>query len=181
MLRQSKERPTLGLTLGMADLLESREVLLLVSGEAKCGPLGRLLAGRITTDFPASILHLHPPSHPAGRVCCVPRAAVTTTRLARFCASTARAGRSTTLGRERLRRQPSRDVTRISIMAERRRADVWGAALEPSVGGNGFVAVARAESIKDHGVDIVAEAVDRAICEHGVDPARVRGTEMIHI
>jgi galactosamine-6-phosphate isomerase len=60
MLRGTTLRPAYGLTLGMADLLQSREVLLLVSGAAKRGPLERLLAGRISTDFPASLLHLHP-------------------------------------------------------------------------------------------------------------------------
>ena len=60
MLRQSTRRPTYGLTLGMADLLQSREVLLLVSGPAKRDPLQRLLGGQITTGFPASLLHLHP-------------------------------------------------------------------------------------------------------------------------
>ena len=60
MLQRSQGRPTFGLTLGMADLLQSREVLLLVSGPTKRGPLARLLSGRITTDFPASLLHLHP-------------------------------------------------------------------------------------------------------------------------
>ena len=60
MLLQSKQRPQFGLTLGMADLLQAREVLLLVSGAAKRGPLERLLAGRISTAFPSSLLHLHP-------------------------------------------------------------------------------------------------------------------------
>ena len=60
MLRQSAARPAYGLTLGMADLLQSRQVLLLVSGAAKRLPLELLLRGGITTDFPASLLHLHP-------------------------------------------------------------------------------------------------------------------------
>jgi galactosamine-6-phosphate isomerase len=60
MLSRSVRRPTYGLTLGMADLLQSRQVLLLVSGAAKRGPLERLLSGRITTEFPASLLQLHP-------------------------------------------------------------------------------------------------------------------------
>ena len=38
----------------------SREVLLLVSGASKRSPLERLLSGRIETQFPASLLHLHP-------------------------------------------------------------------------------------------------------------------------
>lgn len=60
MLRQTKHRPAYGLTLGIADLLQSRQVLLLATGSAKREPLDRLLAGPITTDFPASLLQLHP-------------------------------------------------------------------------------------------------------------------------
>jgi galactosamine-6-phosphate isomerase len=52
-------RPTCGLTLGMADLLQAHEVLLMVTGAAKRGPLSQLLAGRITTTLPASLLWLH--------------------------------------------------------------------------------------------------------------------------
>lgn len=59
MLQQSERLPTHGLTLGMADLLQSRHVLLLVSGAAKRIALRRLLGGHITTQFPASLLHLH--------------------------------------------------------------------------------------------------------------------------
>lgn len=60
MLGHSSARPVYGLTLGMADLLQSRHVLLLVTGAAKRLPLQRLLSGRITTQFPASLLQLHP-------------------------------------------------------------------------------------------------------------------------
>jgi putative deaminase/isomerase len=59
MLAQSDIRPTYGLTLGMADLIQSRHILMLVTGRTKRDPLGRLLTGRITTDFPASMLQLH--------------------------------------------------------------------------------------------------------------------------
>jgi galactosamine-6-phosphate isomerase len=59
MLAQSSIRPTYGLTLGMADLIQSRQILLLVTGPTKRDPLERLLNGRITTGFPASILQLH--------------------------------------------------------------------------------------------------------------------------
>jgi galactosamine-6-phosphate isomerase len=59
-LSQSAARPTYGLTLGLADLLQSRHVLLLVTGPAKRAPLERLLSGQITTEFPASFLQLHP-------------------------------------------------------------------------------------------------------------------------
>ena len=55
-----RQRPTYGLTLGVADILRSREVLILVSGRAKLEALRRLLTIKITTAFPASLLHLHP-------------------------------------------------------------------------------------------------------------------------
>jgi glucosamine-6-phosphate deaminase len=43
----------------MADLLLSRRILLLVTGASKRQPLEQLLSGRITTQFPASLLHTH--------------------------------------------------------------------------------------------------------------------------
>jgi galactosamine-6-phosphate isomerase len=52
-------RPTHGLTLGMADLLQSRHIVLLVTGAAKREPMRQLLSGQITTEFPASFLQLH--------------------------------------------------------------------------------------------------------------------------
>lgn len=58
-LEGAKKRPAFGLTLGMADILQSRHILLLVTGPEKRAPLERLLSGRITTDFPASLLQLH--------------------------------------------------------------------------------------------------------------------------
>ena len=60
MLAKSDVRPTYGLTLGMADLIQSRRILLLVSGPTKRDPLQRLLSGRISTEFPASMLQVHP-------------------------------------------------------------------------------------------------------------------------
>ena len=60
MLAKSNVRPTYGLTLGMADLIQSRHILLLVSGSTKRDPLQRLLGGRISTEFPASMLQVHP-------------------------------------------------------------------------------------------------------------------------
>lgn len=60
MIQGSTDQPRFGLTLGMADLLQARGVLLLVSGAAKRAPLSRLLTGEISTQYPASLLHLHP-------------------------------------------------------------------------------------------------------------------------
>lgn len=59
MLKQTKTQVRYGLTLGVADILRSRKILLLVSGAAKKDVLARLLAARIATDFPASLLWLH--------------------------------------------------------------------------------------------------------------------------
>jgi glucosamine-6-phosphate deaminase len=43
----------------MADLLQARRVMLMVTGAAKQGAMRRLLRGPITTQFPASLLQLH--------------------------------------------------------------------------------------------------------------------------
>lgn len=59
MLANSKTKPTHGLTLGLAEILISHEILLLVSGASKRAPLQRLLQRDLTTEFPASLLWLH--------------------------------------------------------------------------------------------------------------------------
>jgi glucosamine-6-phosphate deaminase len=41
-------------------LASNRSFVSSVSGATKREPLERLLSGRISTDFPASLLHLHP-------------------------------------------------------------------------------------------------------------------------
>ena len=60
MLNETNGRPKFGLTLGIADLLQARRVLLVVSGASKREPLKKLLRGEITTRFPGSFLQLHP-------------------------------------------------------------------------------------------------------------------------
>lgn len=60
MLSASSGRPTYGITLGMADILQAREILLLVSGKSKQQALKELMSRRISTSFPASMLWLHP-------------------------------------------------------------------------------------------------------------------------
>jgi putative deaminase/isomerase len=59
MLAAARGEARYGLTLGMADLLRSRKVLLLASGAAKAEPLDRAFRGGISTRFPASFLQLH--------------------------------------------------------------------------------------------------------------------------
>jgi galactosamine-6-phosphate isomerase len=60
MLANSRKIPSFGLTLGMSEILASREILLLVSGASKREPLQRFMRREITTLFPASFLWLHP-------------------------------------------------------------------------------------------------------------------------
>jgi galactosamine-6-phosphate isomerase len=60
MVRDSTIQPKYGMTLGMADLLQCKEILLLVSGAAKRNALWQLMRAQMTTSFPASFLHLHP-------------------------------------------------------------------------------------------------------------------------
>jgi len=63
MLANSHTQPTYGLTLGMGDIMASHEILLLVSGANKRDPLHRLMQRANTTQFPASLLWLHPNCH----------------------------------------------------------------------------------------------------------------------
>ncbi|ERN53667.1 glucosamine-6-phosphate deaminase [Alkalihalophilus marmarensis] len=53
--------PTHAITMGIASIMASKEILLLVSGEAKSEALERLLSDQLPSeDFPASILKTHP-------------------------------------------------------------------------------------------------------------------------
>jgi len=47
-------------TLGLATIMTAREVIVLVSGEAKRAPLARMLDGPVTPEVPASVLRTHP-------------------------------------------------------------------------------------------------------------------------
>lgn len=59
LLKGLPEKPRYGLTLGMGDILRSREVLLLVSGKRKRAALKRLSKPLVTPRFPVSFLWLH--------------------------------------------------------------------------------------------------------------------------
>lgn len=63
MLGSRPDLPTQGITLGMADLLQSDEILLVVSGKSKRSAVARLLTPEIDPAFPASFLWLHPQVH----------------------------------------------------------------------------------------------------------------------
>ena len=60
MLEHLAKKPRYGFTLGMADILCSRRILLLVNGKRKRSALKRLTRPRVTPRFPASFLWLHP-------------------------------------------------------------------------------------------------------------------------
>jgi galactosamine-6-phosphate isomerase len=60
MLGQAGRNARFGLTLGMADILQSRKVILLVSGPHKAEQMRYFFMQQISTHFPASLLWLHP-------------------------------------------------------------------------------------------------------------------------
>ena len=53
------EVPTEAITLGIQSIMDSKEIILLVSGASKAEALKNLVYGEITEDFPASVLRLH--------------------------------------------------------------------------------------------------------------------------
>lgn len=52
--------PTMALTLGIANILEARNIILLAFGEEKAAIIKQALEGPITASVPASCLQLHP-------------------------------------------------------------------------------------------------------------------------
>jgi len=59
MLEHLAKKPRYGFTLGMADILCSRKILLLVNGKRKRPALRLLMHPRVTSRFPASFVWLH--------------------------------------------------------------------------------------------------------------------------
>jgi glucosamine-6-phosphate deaminase len=51
--------PTHAITMGIETIMESKQILLLASGDSKKEAVYRLVNGEVTPDFPASILHRH--------------------------------------------------------------------------------------------------------------------------
>lgn len=56
----AEEVPTHAITMGISTILDSKEILLLASGEEKIEAIRRLQQDEISEDFPASILKKHP-------------------------------------------------------------------------------------------------------------------------
>jgi galactosamine-6-phosphate isomerase len=59
MLGSARTAPTHGLTLGIADILAARKIVLLITGEGKERAIARFLNGTVTTEAPATFLWLH--------------------------------------------------------------------------------------------------------------------------
>ncbi len=53
------EVPTHAMTMGIANIMRAKSILMLISGANKADTVVNLLKGEITPDFPASILHKH--------------------------------------------------------------------------------------------------------------------------
>lgn len=54
---------TQGMTIGVGNIMNSKMVILFITGKGKKKALDLLLEGRIRTDLPASLLWLHPNAH----------------------------------------------------------------------------------------------------------------------
>ncbi|GIP24129.1 glucosamine-6-phosphate deaminase [Paenibacillus sp. J22TS3] len=54
------EVPTHAMTMGIASILKSKQILLMAKGESKAEVLARALTGPLTTQCPASLLQTHP-------------------------------------------------------------------------------------------------------------------------
>jgi glucosamine-6-phosphate deaminase len=54
------EVPTKAITMGIGTILDSKEILMIISGESKRDAVTKLLEGSISEDLPASSLHKHP-------------------------------------------------------------------------------------------------------------------------
>ena len=63
MIQGLRDAAAAGADPGLAEILRSRAILLLVSGRAKRAALKRALEGPVTTRCPASFLWLHPDGH----------------------------------------------------------------------------------------------------------------------
>ena len=59
MASEMGNKPTYGLTLGMSDILQSRQIVMLVTGQNKKDMIQKFLSKKITSQIPASFLWLH--------------------------------------------------------------------------------------------------------------------------
>ena len=60
MIASLEQKPSYGLTLGMEEILSSRQIIMLVSGKKKKHMAEKFLEGKVSTGLPASFLWEHP-------------------------------------------------------------------------------------------------------------------------
>lgn len=63
MVESLSQQPIYGITLGMADILQSKKIVLLLTGKGKVEIIQKFMTQKITTQLPASLLWLHPNVH----------------------------------------------------------------------------------------------------------------------
>jgi galactosamine-6-phosphate isomerase len=59
MAQSMINKPSFGMTVGIKDILQSKKILLLITGQQKQDSIRRFLTGDISTQLPASFLWLH--------------------------------------------------------------------------------------------------------------------------
>jgi len=52
--------PTHAITMGIQEIMQAKEIILVANGKSKKKPIHQMVHGALTIDFPASILQLHP-------------------------------------------------------------------------------------------------------------------------
>lgn len=60
MIKSLKQPPTFGMTMGVRNILQAKKILLFIAGSGKKEAFERLLKPEVSTQFPASLLWLHP-------------------------------------------------------------------------------------------------------------------------
>lgn len=60
MIKFLDQPPTFGMTMGVGEILRSKKILLFIAGSGKKEAYQKLLKAEISTQFPASLLWLHP-------------------------------------------------------------------------------------------------------------------------
>jgi len=60
MIASLEQKPSYGLTLGIKEILDSRKIIMLVSGPGKKKIAEKFLEGKVSTELPASFLWQHP-------------------------------------------------------------------------------------------------------------------------
>lgn len=60
MIKSLKQPPTFGMTMGVGEILRSKKIILFLAGSGKKEAFQKLLKEEVSTQFPASLLWLHP-------------------------------------------------------------------------------------------------------------------------